>query len=279
LTQAGPRACGNLALMFSEYLERWKLTPDGEPIATLTSRLLPVRWHGSAAMLKIAVHEEERRGGLLMVWWNGKKGAAPVLAHGGHAILMERAEGGASLGDIARNGGDDEASRTLCAVLAQLHTPRDGLPPSLIPLTEWFEALGRAVEVHGGILRVAARTASQLLATQRDIVVLHGDIHHGNVLSFNSLGWLAIDPKGLVGERGFDYANIFCNPDIEMATMPGRLARQIGVVAEAAELEPSRLLAWVLAWAGLSAAFSFEVGASPDNALKIAELAAVELSR
>jgi streptomycin 6-kinase len=277
-TQTGPCTRGNLAPMFSEYLERWKLAPDGEPIATRTSRLLPVRWHGSAAMLKIALLEEERRGGLLMVWWKGK-GAAPVLAHGRHAILMERAEGGASLGDIARTGGDDEASRTLCAVLAELHTPRDGPPPSLVPLTEWFEALGPAAEVPGGVLCVAARTASQLLATQRDIVVLHGDIHHGNVLSFSSRGWLAIDPKGLVGERGFDYANIFCNPDIEMATMPGRLARQIGVVAEAAELEPSRLLAWVLAWAGLSAAFSFEDGDSPDNALKIAELAAVELSR
>jgi streptomycin 6-kinase len=80
--------------MFSDYLERWKLTPDGEPIATPTSRLLPVRWRGSAAMLKIAV--SQRLGGLLMVWWNGK-GAARVLAHTGDAILMERAERGPSL--------------------------------------------------------------------------------------------------------------------------------------------------------------------------------------
>jgi streptomycin 6-kinase len=51
---ASHRTRGNLALMFGEYLERWKLTPDGEPIATPTSRLLPVRWRGSPAMLKIA---------------------------------------------------------------------------------------------------------------------------------------------------------------------------------------------------------------------------------
>jgi hypothetical protein len=47
---------------------------------------------------------------------------------------------------------------------------------------------------------------------RRDVVVLHGDMHHENILKFSSRGWLAIDPKGLVGERGFDYANIFCKP-------------------------------------------------------------------
>ena len=133
--------------------------------------------------------------------------------------------------------------------------------------------------MHGGILRVAAETAADLLATQRDVVVLHGDMHHENVLRFSSRGWLAIDPKGLVGERGFDYANIFCNPDSETATMPGRLARQAQVVAETAGLEHSRLLAWILAWAGLSAAFRFEDGASANSALRIAELAAAELRR
>src|SRR5260370_40949811 len=81
-------------------------------------------------------------------------------------------------------------------------------------------------------------------------------MHHGNVLNFGSRGWLAIDPKCLVGERYFDYANIFCNPDLETATMPGRLARQLRVVADAAHLERRRLLAWVRAWAGLSAGVS-----------------------
>jgi streptomycin 6-kinase len=59
--------------------------------------------------------------------------------------------------------------------------------------------------------------------------------------------------------------------------MPGRLARQARVVAEAAGWERSRLLAWILVWAGLSAAFSFEDGASAGCALRIAELAAAGL--
>lgn len=100
-----------------------------------------------------------------------------------------------------------------------------------------------------------------------------------NVLNFGLRGWLAIDPKGLIGERCFDYANIFCNPDPEMATMPGRLSRQVRVVAEAAHLERHRLLTWIVAWAGLSAAFLVDDGLSPNAALTIVELAATELNR
>ena len=264
--------------MFLDYLERWQLTPDGEPIVTPTSRLLPVRSGGVAAMLKIAAIDEERVGGRLMAWWNGN-GAARTLAHAGNAILMERAEGGPSLAEFARNGRDDEATRTICEVLARLHAPRASPAPAAVPLTEWFEALGRVAVAQGGILRAAAATATNLLATQQDIVVLHGDMHHGNVLNFGSRGWLAIDPKGLIGERYFDYANLFCNPDNETATRPGRLARQVSVSSEAARLQAGRLLAWIVAWAGLSAAFSVDDGLSPNNALRIAELAAAELTR
>ncbi|HEX2211426.1 MAG TPA: aminoglycoside phosphotransferase family protein, partial [Longimicrobium sp.] len=91
-------------------------------------------------------------------------------------------------------------------------------------------------------------------------------------------GWLAIDPKGLVGERGFDFANLFCNPDLETATSPGRLARQAGVVAAAAGMERARLLRWVLAWAGLSAAWSLEDADDATLALAVAEIAAGELA-
>jgi streptomycin 6-kinase len=264
--------------MFSEYLKRWNLTADGSSIITPTSALLPVLWGGRKAMLKVAVLDEERLGNQLMISWNGE-GAARVLAHAEDAIVMERAEAGVSLADIARGGRDDEASCTLCAVLRELYRPKVRAPPALPALAEWFEPLRRTGEAHGGILRVAAETATRLLAGQRDVVVLHGDMHHGNVLRFGPHGWLAIDPKGLVGERAFDYANIFCNPDDQIATSPGRLARQISVVAKAADLAPNRLLLWVLAWAGLSAAFSLEDRAVPNTALKIAELAAAELNR
>jgi len=263
--------------MFDKYLTRWALTPDGDPIVTETSRLLPVRWRGAPAILKIATHAEEKLGNRLMGWWDGN-GAARVLEHDGDALLMERAVSATSLIDLARSGRDDEASRILCSVVTQLHAASTTPKPELIPLSKWFANLEPASAKHGGALTQAAAGARELLSAPKDVVVLHGDIHHGNVLDFGESGWLAIDPKGLIGERGFDYANIFCNPDYETATEPARFARRVEMVAREARLDRTRLLKWILAWSGLSAAWSIEDGDSPRLALTVAELATRQLS-
>lgn len=264
---------------FDSYLDRWHLVPDGVPVTTPSNRLLPVRSEGTPAMLKIGVDAEERRGADVMVWWAGD-GAARVLAQDGDALLLERALGGASLAEMARHGRDDEASRIICEVAARLHArshPPDPLRAQLVPLSRWFAQLEPAAARHGGVLGHAAAMARELLETARDIVVLHGDLHHGNILDAGERGWLAIDPKGLVGERAFDFANIFCNPDSDVATAPGRLARQVEVVACAAGVNRVRLLSWVLAYAGLSAAWTLGEADNATLALAIAERARFEL--
>ena len=256
------------------HLARWDLVPDGEPIETPSSLLLAVRHDGVPAMLKIAREEEERRGAVLMAWWDGD-GAAKVLARHGEALLMERAAGPLSLAAMVAAGKDDEASCILCQVTVRLHAPRPAPPSELVPLTYWFQALAPAARIHGGLLARADRAAQALLADPRDAVVLHGDIHHGNVLDGGERGWLAIDPKGLLGERTFDFVNILRNPDAATAQRPGRFARQIEVLAAAASVERERLLDWTLAFAGLSAAWHLADGTSPDLDLAVARLALI----
>ena len=89
------------AVTLGNYLRRWALVPDGDPIVTRTSRLLSVRRDGEPAMLKLTTNDEERLGGTLMQWW-GSDGAARVLARDDHALLLERAMGSASLADFRR---------------------------------------------------------------------------------------------------------------------------------------------------------------------------------
>lgn len=269
--------------MFDIYLRRWDLVPDRVPITTRAAWLLPVRRGEERAMLKLSFEEEERLGGVLMEWWDGD-GAAAVLARDGTALLMERAMGHRSLATMARSGHDDEACRILCDVAARLHRPRMKRLPELIPLTHWFQALEPAAARHGGILMRCAETARQLLAEPCEVGVLHGDLHHDNVLDFGARGWLAIDPKRLVGERGFDFANIFTNPDLAdparpVATEPGRFLRRLNIVAETAGLERKRLLRWILAWTGLSAAWFLGDGDPAVTDLQIAQFAAAELDR
>jgi streptomycin 6-kinase len=267
--------------MFAEYIVKWDLLPDGEPIRTHSSRLLPVRQHGVAAMLKVAQEPEEKFGAQLMVWWAGD-GAARVLAHDADALLLERAQSNHALADQVRMGddeADDHAIDILCAAAARLHAPRNKPLPELIGLPRWFQSLWPAAEQCGGWLAESAVAARVLLAAPQDPVVLHGDIHHGNVLDFGARGWLAIDPKGLYGERGFDYANIFCNPDQASALVPGRFGRRVERVAQIAGLDRRRLLQWILAWSGLSAAWILETGEAPDIDTDIGRMASEALKR
>jgi streptomycin 6-kinase len=261
---------------FDPWLARWGLVPDGIAISTRSSNLLPVRRGGVPAMLKVAFEPEEQFGAALMAWWEGE-GAARVLQQEGDALLLERACGTHSLIGMARDGQDDEASRILCATAARLHAARGRSPPALVPLERWFAELEPAAARHGGILGRSAAAARELLIAPRQVGVLHGDLHHGNVLDAGPRGWLAIDPKGLIGERGFDFANIFCNPDHETAIAPGRLGRQASVVAAAAGLDRDRLLHWILAYAGLSAAWTLNEGGCAWTALEVARLAAAEI--
>lgn len=270
--------------MFELYLHRWDLVPDGEPIVTPTAQLLPVLRQETPAMLKLSSQPDQQRGAALMEWWAGG-GAAEVFARDNNAVLIERATGTRSLADMARVGEDDSACRILCATADRLHRQRPGKLPDLVPLHLWFHDLEIAAAKHGGILTQSFQAAQTLLADPREQTVLHGDLHHDNVLDFLERGWRAIDPHGLIGERGFDFANIFTNPDLSdpdrpVATQPGRFHRRLSVVTEAAGLERHRSLQWILAWTGLSAAWFLEDGdplAEVD--LVIAAIAASELAR
>lgn len=264
---------------FADALARWSLIPDGAPFATHSSHLMPVRFHGMPAMLKIS-RDEEKLGGLLMQWWNGD-GAARVRAYAGDAVLLERLEGPRSLAAMARNGQDDEASRIICSVAARLHAPRGKPPPPhLIPLTTWFEPLRRVAARRGDRwLSDAAALAKALLSEPKDEVVLHGDLHHDNVLDGGTRGWLAIDPSRIRGERTFDFANVLRNPEGARALVldAARFARQATVVAEAAGLNRTRLLQWLFAFCGLSAAWILEDGDDPAFDLAMAKITAAEL--
>ncbi|MGK5047220.1 aminoglycoside phosphotransferase family protein [Janthinobacterium sp. GB4P2] len=262
----------------ADYLRQWSLQADGMPLHTHAACLLPVLQGGQPAMLKLSTGDDERRAGAVLRWWDGD-GAVRVLAAStdGDALLLERAMGSRSLARLARTGeeGDAAATHILCAVASRLHVLRPTAPP-LTPLSGCFSALDAAA-AHGGVFSACHAVARDLLAAPQDSVVLHGDLHHENVLDGGARGWLAIDPKGYVGERGFDFANILCNPDGALATAPGRLQRQVALIADAAGLERARLLAWGAAWAGLSAAWHLEDGTPPETALAVAATALAAL--
>ena len=259
-----------------DYLQRWHLQPDGAVFSTRSSHLQRVRRDGRPAMLKVARIEEEANGCRLLAWWDGR-GAARVYEVDSHAAVLEW--GGESLVGLA-GVDDDRATRTLCNVAATLHGASEHRfefrPEGLIPLDAWFRSLF-ARDDADGFYAVAATTARRLLTADDDPVVLHGDLHHDNVLDFGERGHLAIDPKFLVGNRVFDYTNILCNPGQALAER--HFDRRVDLISELAGIPRVELLEWTVAWTALSASW-FAVDGNIDDeerALRIGALAEASL--
>ena len=250
------------------YLDRWAIQPDGETAATPSSWLVPGRWHDRDVMLKVARIAEESRGGPVLAWWAGSA-AAEVHEVNDQAVLMNRASGHRDLTTMSQTALDDEVTHILCGTISSLHSfsATSAAPAAVVPLSQWFQDLiGADAARHqaGSIARAAAMARELLEASDEEAeVVLHGDIHHGNVLDFDGR-WLAIDPKGLLGHRAFDYANIFCNPTTDLAL--SRFHRRLAIVSERSELDVDVVRSWVIAWCALSVTWTDKSGRQPWTA-------------
>ncbi|HWJ75968.1 MAG TPA: aminoglycoside phosphotransferase family protein [Kaistia sp.] len=260
------------ALLFSPWMVRWRLVADGVPIETPTSNLLPVIREGQPAMLKLLKPSSDEGPGLAALLWFGGQGAVRVVEMDDDAVLMERAVGSRSLTQMALSGDDDGAIRIIAAVAAQLHAPRATPPPQLPTLTRRFRALFEADPVHPVLTRCVAM-ARALLSQPREPFVLHGDLHHENVLD-SPRGWLAIDPKGVRGERAYDVANLFLNPaGVDRLVLdPERASRLQATLSETLGLDPARVIGFAFAHAGLSAAWCIEDRIDPRLAIEAAEM-------
>jgi streptomycin 6-kinase len=261
--------------MLDHYLRTWSLT-DPEPLAqTPTSHVYTVTYQGQRAVLKVLTPVgvcDEKGGAVALAHWNGR-GAVRLLREDAQAHLLEYLPG-EDLAALVGRGEDDRATTITGEVLNRLHLA-PGKLPALTTLNQRFRSLFRRAESDAAYAR-AARLAHTLLADPHNVHVLHGDMHHENIRWHPERGWLAFDPKGLVGERTYDAANTLCNP----MTLPGmvldgdRLIRQATLLADALHVDRLRLLVFTYAHAHLSASWSLEDGGDPVLALGVAAIIA-----
>jgi streptomycin 6-kinase len=254
----------------------WNLVADGAELETPSSWLLPVRQGAVPAMLKIHKPESDERPGTDYLRYVGGDGAVRVLAADDDALLMERPTGTRSLLDMAVAGDDRGAAEILATTVAKLQAPRGGaVPPTLVPLERHFASLFDLAHEHP-LLHRSAACARALLASPRDVIALHGDLHHSNVLDGGPRGWLAIDPKGLLGERTYDVANLLGNPwpHGDIVHDSGRMLAIGRLYADRLGMDADRVLAFALAHAGLAASWHLDDRSAPAYRLKCAEVLA-----
>lgn len=264
----------------SRYLQAWALSSSILVARTRTSDVYAVTRGSDALILKLLspLGREEGRGATALRYFDGH-GAVRLVRDDEGAQLMEYAAG-EELATLVERGEDERATRVIAQVIAEMHgVPQDSPYDGLMPLNQWFGALfakaredrparGESIYVRGAAL------AERLLADQRDVRALHGDVQHYNI-RHSPRGWLAFDPKGLVGERTYDCANALCNPARpDLVHDETRLLTSAAIFADALALDPWRVLAFTYAWSCLNASWWLPLGGTDIVRwyLKVAEV-------
>ncbi|WTE95188.1 aminoglycoside phosphotransferase family protein [Streptomyces sp. NBC_01614] len=222
--EAGRAFIAGLPDLTAGFLDRWDLTVDGRPMHGVSALVLPVtRRDGTRAVLKLQLLDEESEGEpVALRLWDGD-GAVRLLDHdeATGTMLLERLDSSRML---AHQPDIHESVLVIARLLAHLtsFTAPAGLRRLGDIAQDMLEQTPRALE------RIpdpeARRIVADCAAAVREVVdepgdrLLHWDLHDENVLASARAPWLAIDPKPLAGDPGFELwpalANRFDADDI-----------------------------------------------------------------
>lgn len=261
---------------------RWRLRLEPPFHLSYNYAAPALRDDGTAVVLKIGVPGVENASEIAALRHFAGIGSVLLLdadpANG--AMLLERADPGEPLmeGYGALTITDPEATLIAAGVMRALwkSTPAGHAFPTA---GDWAAQLLAATPEAAGplpprLVTEAQRLYVDLLASSAPPVLLHGDLHHGNILRHGE-GWIAIDPKGVIGEPAYECGPLLFNPLPEVASwpdLPRVLGRRVDILADALGFERERIIGWGIARAVLSAVWSYEGhGSGWEPAIAIAE--------
>jgi streptomycin 6-kinase len=205
-------------------------------------------------------------------WWAGEvasafegRGMARVYEHAGGALLIERLRPGQPLTRMAIGESDEQATSILaCLVAAMSPSPPPRHSPSVEQWADGFDryALSGDRRIESALVAEARDVFVELAESQREVRLLHGDLQHSNVLRDAERGWIAIDPKGVVGEVEYELGAMLRNPveHPDLFTDPVTIGRRVDQLASELSLDRRRIVGWAFAQAVLSAIWEIEDG-------------------
>lgn len=238
---------------------------------------------GARYVLKLGVPEdpERPREEEALRLYDGRAAVRLVDAEPERGILLlERCSPGRTLHTVADDG---EATRIAAATIRRLRTPAPPDGGVRFPTTrDWALGLRKLRVRFGGgtgplserLVRKAEAGFERLHDTAvAPLLLLHGDLHHGNILSAEREPWLAIDPKGVIGEEACETVPFLLNnlPD-DSAASARLIEERAAVFARELELDAGRILAWTFCRCVLSAWWCVEDGVSgAERLIRIAD--------
>lgn len=258
-----------LPRLVEDMEKKWGLS-DLKPVTNLSYNYVLAGFQGSEPiMLKLGLdvaglHREAEALRALSGF-----GAVKVLAEQNGALLLERAVPGTSL-KVTFPKGDPRSIRIACQVTQILH--KAPLPEKVFPsIRDWLKALdhcpefisktGESQEVTplADYLEKARDLRDKLLENSLEPVLLHGDLHHENILH-NGEDWVVIDPKGVIG-----------SPIHEVWAFIMDFEEDTQFVADFFAFDLQEVRSWYFVHLMLAVCWNIEDRASPNFFLGLAE--------
>lgn len=224
--------------------------------------------NGNRVVLKLSkTFGDEWNSGEVLRAFQGA-GTVRVLESDEGAVLLERLDPATELVELVRAGRDAEATAILAELIARM--AHHDAPASCSTVSDWGLGFNRYLDryndgpIPSELVREAGEIYRQLAASQKQVMLLHGDLHHYNVLLDSNRGWVAIDPKGVAGELEYELGASIRNPvelpDFYVSETVAR--RRLKQLTDVLHLDHDRALGWTFAQAVLSAIWSVEDGFS-----------------
>lgn len=178
------------------------------------------------------------------------------------AFLMEHLVPGKALKSMV--GVDDvNATRIICQIIRDLQAEQQAVTDTTFKhLSEHIKNLDVLQgKIDTKLLSKAQGLFTDLTSDRRYDVLLHGDLHHDNILSSDTV-WKAIDPHGYVGDPVFEVGPMIYNPggnDFPQDKKPAQIIdRRLQILAEELPFDAKRIQAWAFCMTILSIAWTVE---------------------
>ncbi|MZF87247.1 hydroxyurea phosphotransferase [Streptomyces sp. SID5643] len=266
--EAGRAFIAGLPEQSARFLGHWGLKPDGPPMHGVSALVVPVvrTADGTPAVLKLQILDEESEGEpVALRAWHGD-GAVRLLDHDEPTgtMLLERLDETRMLSHVPDA---HEAVVTIAGLLA--HLTSFPAPPGMRRLGDI--ARGMLDRTPWALARIpdpeSRRLVADCAAALREVVdepgdrLLHWDLHDENVLASDRAPWLAIDPKPLAGDPGFELW-----PALDNRYDPEDILWRFDAMTDILALDRPRAHAWTLARLLQNTLWDIEDGRPVDDA-------------
>jgi streptomycin 6-kinase len=238
-----------------------------------------VRPDGTRVVLKLGVPNPEMMSEMESLRHYAGRGIVMLLESDPDegAMLLEELSPGVTLADFANDllhgdpvSGDEVATRIAAQVMQELWIPAPPNPHNVLLTAEsWTGGFANLRMMFGGgtgpfppsLIERAERTYTDINTSHGPYMLLHGDLHHWNILSSTRRPWLALDPKGVIAEAEFEIGPWLINRWPENASrsdLQRQAARRLAIFSEMLGFDRARLKAHTFARMVLSAWWSYE---------------------